>query len=60
MKSRYNFKWSKPKEISTPIKVEYEYITQIVPISFNDDKSIKEYKEKSFFVEKKSLWKFEK
>ena len=57
MKARYNFVWSAPKEISTPLKVEYDYISQIEPISFNDDKTVKEYKEKCFFVEKKSLWK---
>lgn len=57
MKARYSFKWSKPEEISTPVKVEYEYITQIEPISYNEDKTLKEFKEKTLFVEKKSLWK---
>lgn len=56
MTTRYNYKWKKPLEKSSPIKEEYELITQIEPISYNEDKTIKEYKEKTIYVVKKSLW----
>ena len=57
MITRYNFKWTMPKKKSCPVKIEYEYITLIEPISFNEDKTIKEYKEVGKYVEHKSLWK---
>lgn len=56
MITRYNRKWSKPIEVSTPYKEEYELITLIEPISYNEDKTVKEYKEISKYVVKKSLW----
>ena len=45
MITRYNFKWSKPDKISCPIKEDFELIKVIEPISFNEDKTINEYKE---------------
>lgn len=56
MITRYNYKWKMPEKVSSPYRIEYELVTTIEPISFNDDKSIKEYKEISKYVEKKSLW----
>ena len=44
MITRYNFKWSKPDKISCPIKEDFELIKVIEPISFNEDKTINEYK----------------
>lgn len=57
MITRYNFKWTAPKIKRCPVKIEYEYITLIEPISYNEDKTIKEYKEVNKYVEHKSLWK---
>ena len=57
MISRYNRKWSAPVLQATPDKIEYELITIIEPISFNPDKTIKEYREKSSYVEKRTKWK---
>lgn len=57
MITRYNYKWKKPERISCPIRYEYELITIIEPISFNDDKSIKEYKEIQKYNVRKSYWK---
>ena len=57
MITRYNFKWTKPVKKSTPIKVEFEYISLIDPISFNDDKSVKEYKLVERYVKHESYWK---
>lgn len=56
MNTRYNFKWTAPKVVESPIKEEFELITLIEPISFNDDKTIKEYKEVQKYVVKKSKW----
>lgn len=56
MTTRYNRKWSAPKRISCPLKEEYQLVTVIEPISFNDDKTVKEYKEISKYVVKKSKW----
>lgn len=56
MISRYNRKWVKPKHKSCPVKEEYELVTIIEPISFNEDKTIKEYKEITKYVCKKSKW----
>lgn len=56
MTTRYNFKWTKPEKKSCPIKEDYELIKVIEPISFNDDKTIKEYKEHEKYVVKKSKW----
>lgn len=57
MITRFNRKWVKPVKVSEPIKYEYELVTIIEPISFNEDKTIKEYKEVSKYVCKKSKWK---
>lgn len=57
MTTRYNFKWEEPQEISEPVKEEWELITIIEPISFNEDKTIKEYKEVQKYVCHKTLWK---
>lgn len=54
--TRYNRKWSKPAPKSSPVKFEYELVTIIEPVSYNDDKTIKEYKEISKYVIKKSKW----
>lgn len=56
MITRYNFEWSAPEKKSCPIKEEFELVTLIEPISFNEDKTIKEYKEISKYVCKKSKW----
>lgn len=58
MTTRYNYKWSKPVRKSEPIKVEWELIIQIEPISFVDEekKVVKEYKEISKYVCKKTKW----
>lgn len=57
MITRYNRKWSAPEKKSQPIKYEYELVTILEPISFNEDKTIKEYKEVSKYVVKKTKWK---
>ena len=57
MTSRFNWVWTAPVLQSTPIKIDYEAKSKIIPISFNDDKSVKEYVEETIFVEKKSKWK---
>lgn len=56
MTTRYNRKWSAPEIKSSPFKEEYQLITLIEPISFNEDKTVKEYKEISKYVVKKSKW----
>lgn len=56
MISRYSYKWVEPIKRCTPIKIDYELCTKIVPVSFNDDKSVKEYVEKEFYIERKSKW----
>lgn len=56
MISRYSYKWVEPFKCSTPIKIDYELVKKIVPISFNADKSVKEYIEEEKFVERKSKW----
>jgi len=56
MITRYNYKWSAPEEKSSPVKLDYELVTLIEPISFNEDKTVKEYREVSKYVIKKSLW----
>lgn len=50
------FKWVAPVKVSTPIKEEYELVTIIEPISFNEDKTIKEYKEITKWKCKNSKW----
>ena len=58
MITRYNYKWEKPVKKSSPIKEEFELVTIIEPISYNEDdkKTVKEYKEITKWVSKKSLW----
>lgn len=56
MTTRYNRKWTPPEHVSCPIKEEYELVVSIEPISFNQDKTVKEYKEISKYVVKKSKW----
>lgn len=56
MITRYNYEWKKPERVSSPIKEDYELIKIIEPISFNDDKTIKEYKENDSYKLKKSKW----
>lgn len=56
MITRYNYKWEKPVKVSTPVREEFELITVIEPISFNDDKTIKEYKEIQKYVCHKTKW----
>ena len=56
MISRFSRKWTPPIPQSCPIKVEYELKTKIHPISFNDDKSVKEYTEEGVWIEHKSKW----
>lgn len=56
MITRYNRKWAAPELKNCPDKVEYELITIIEPISFNDDKTIKEYREITKYVEHRSKW----
>lgn len=58
MISRFTRKWEKPILHSCPDKVSFELVTQIEPISFNEDKkTVKEYKEIEFYNVKKSKWK---
>lgn len=58
MISRFNRKWTPPVKICCPDKLEYELVTIIEPISFNDDKkTIKEYKEIQKYVVRKTKWK---
>lgn len=57
MISRYSWKWEAPLLKETPIKIEYELKEKIIPISFNEDNSVKEYKKEEVYVEKKSKWK---
>lgn len=54
--TRYNRKWTPPEKKSCPFKTEYELITIIEPVSYNDDKTIKEYKEIGKYEVKKSKW----
>lgn len=56
MNTRYNYKWKKPEKVSSPIKEDYELIKIIEPISFNEDKTIKEYKEIDSYKCHKSKW----
>ena len=56
MITRYNRKWEKPEKKSCPIKEEYELIKVIEPISFNEDKTIKEYREIESYKVKKTKW----
>lgn len=56
MITRYNYKWQKPVIISEPIKEDYELVRIIEPVSFNEDKSIKEYKERFEYVVKQTKW----
>lgn len=56
MTTRYNRKWTAPEIKSCPFKEEYQLITLIEPISYNEDKTVKEYKEISKYVVKKSKW----
>lgn len=56
MTTRYNWKWSAPVKKSEPIKEEWELVTIIEPISFNEDKTIKEYKEVQKYVCHKTKW----
>lgn len=57
MIARYNRVWVAPPKKATPYKIEYEFIEKIVPISFNEDKSIKEYTKEEKYIEKKTKWK---
>lgn len=56
MITRYNRKWLAPAVKSCPVKHDYELIKKIIPISFNEDKSVKEYKEEESWVDHKSKW----
>lgn len=56
MTTRYNYKWVAPEKKSEPIKIDYELVKRIKPISFNEDKSVKEYVEEEIYVEKKTKW----
>lgn len=56
MITRYNFKWKEKQFVSSPVKEEWELVTIIEPISFNEDKTIKEYREIEKYVLHKSLW----
>lgn len=56
MISRFNRVWKAPIPQSCPIKIEYELVTKIRPISFNEDKSVNEYTEEDIWVERKSKW----
>lgn len=56
MITRYSYKWKKPEKKAEPIKKEYEYIKVIEPISFNEDKSVKEYKEREEYILHETLW----
>ena len=56
MISRFSRKWTPPIIQSCPIRVECELVTKIHPLSFNDDKSVKEYTEEDIWITKKSKW----
>lgn len=56
MSSRFNWVWEAPPLQESPIKVDVTIKTKINPISFNEDKSVKEYTEENIYVEKKSKW----
>lgn len=56
MLTRYNYKWTKPEKISCPVKEEWKLVKRIEPISFNEDKTIKEYREIEEYVCSKSKW----
>lgn len=56
MISRFSRKWEAPIPQSCPIKVEYELVNKIHPLSFNGDKSVKEYTEEDIWIPKKSKW----
>lgn len=56
MITRYNYKWVKPVRISDSIKEDYELIKKIVPVSFNEDKSVKEYTEEISYKCTRSKW----
>lgn len=56
MITRYNRKWTKPEKVSCPIREEYEFIVKLEPISFNEDKTIKEYKEVQSYNVRKTKW----
>lgn len=56
MISRFSRKWTPPITQSCPFRIECELVSKIHPISFNDDKSVKEYTEEDLWITKKSKW----
>lgn len=56
MNIRINNSWTKPVLISCPIKEDYELVKIIEPVSFNEDKTIKEYKERYIYKVTKTKW----
>ena len=56
MISRFSRKWTPPITQSCPIRSEFELVTKIQPLSFNEDKSVKEYTEEDIWIVHKSKW----